>query len=48
MVAYNPKDRPTINEILNSEWLSDLRNANEEKLLYYKKKMIDELNNIKV
>ena len=48
MVAFNPKDRPTINEILNSEWLSDLKDANEEKLLYYKKKMINELNNIKI
>ena len=48
MVAYNPKDRPTINEILNSDWLSDLRNANEEKCLHYKMKMINELNNIKI
>ena len=48
MVAYNPKDRPTINEILNSEWLSDLKNANEEKFLCYKMKMINELNNIKI
>ena len=43
MVEYNPKERIDIDGILNSKWLSDIRNANEEKLKELKSKMINEL-----
>ena len=48
MVAYRPDNRPTIDEILNSEWLSIIRNANEEELNILKNGMINELNNINI
>ena len=43
MVEYNPEERIDIDGILNSKWLSDIRNANEEKLKELKSKMINEL-----
>ena len=48
MVASGPENRPTIDEILNSEWLSVIRNANEEELNILKNGMINELNNINI
>ena len=30
MVAHNPKERPTFEEILNSAWLKDVSNLTEE------------------
>ena len=30
MVAYNPKDRPTIEEVLSSPWLEEINNLNDE------------------
>jgi serine/threonine protein kinase len=47
MIAYNPKDRPSLDEILNSDWLKNIRNASEEELKNIKNKMIEELNNVK-
>ena len=32
MVAYNPNERPTIEEILNSEWMQDIKNLNPEQM----------------
>ena len=43
MVEYNPENRISIDEILKCEWLSDIRDANEEKLKELKLKMINEL-----
>ena len=43
MVSYVPKERPSIDQIINCEWLKDIREANEEKLKYYQTKMINEL-----
>ena len=43
MVEYNPENRISIDEILKCEWLSDIRDANEEKLKELKVKMINEL-----
>ena len=47
MVAYNPKDRPSLDDILNSEWLKNIRNASEDELINIKKGMIEELRNVK-
>ena len=47
MVAYNPKDRPSLDDILNSEWLKNIRNASEDELINIKKVMIEELKNVK-
>ena len=30
MISYKEEKRPNINEILNSQWLSELENMNEE------------------
>ena len=32
MVAYKPNERPSIKEILNSEWMKEIRNMNAEQL----------------
>ena len=48
MVAYRPDNRPTIEEILNGEWLSVVKNANEEELNILKNGMINELNKINI
>ena len=32
MVSYNPKDRPTIEEIFNSEWMKEIREMNDKQL----------------
>ena len=32
MVAFEPKERPTIEEILNSEWMQEINNLNEAQL----------------
>ena len=42
MVAYNPEERPSIIEIRNDAWMSDVNNANEEKLTQLREKMIEE------
>ena len=47
MVAYNPKDRPSLEEILKSDWLKNIRNASEEELKNIKNKMIEELKSVK-
>ena len=44
MVAYNPEDRPTIDEIRNDDFMKDITNENLELLTEVKKKMIKELN----
>ena len=48
MVEYIPENRISIDEILKCEWLSDIRNANEEKLKELKLKMINELKGAKI
>ena len=32
MVSYNPEERPSIEEILNSEWLEEIKNLSEENM----------------
>ena len=43
MVAYNPEERPTIEEIRDDKFMSDIINASEEKLSFLRKKMINEI-----
>ena len=42
MVAYDPTQRPSIEEILNDPFFGELRNPNEDILNYYKAKMVSE------
>ena len=46
MVAYNPEERITINQIFDDPYLERLRNPNEETLAYFKNKVESELGNI--
>lgn len=43
MVAYNPEERPSIEEIRKDEWMLDIYDASEEKLTYLKNKMINQI-----
>jgi len=42
MISYNPKDRPTIKEILESEWMKEIRVLNEEQLKKLEVEIIEE------
>jgi len=46
MVSFNPKERPTIEEIYNDKWLKEIRDLNEEELKAYEKELIDEFKKI--
>ena len=43
MVSYNPKERPTIDQVLNDEWFKDITNLKEEELKKYEQELISEL-----
>lgn len=43
MVAFNPNERPTIEEILNHDWMKDITKLNEEEFKKYEENMIAEL-----
>ena len=43
MVAFNPKERPTIEEILNHEWMKEIIKLNEEEFRQYEENLIKEL-----
>ena len=43
MVSYNPKERPTIEQVLNDEWFKDITNLKEEELKKYEQELISEL-----
>ena len=43
MVAYNPDERPTIEEILKDEFMAGIVNANEEYINFLRQKMINEI-----
>ena len=43
MVAYNPDERPTIEEVRKDEFMVDITNASEEKLSFLRNKMIKEI-----
>ena len=44
MVAYNPSERPTFEDIMNSEWMKEINYANEEYLNQLRDKMKSEMN----
>ena len=43
MVSPNPKNRPTLEQIYNDEWLKEIRDLSEEELVNYEKELIAEL-----
>ena len=43
MVAYDPKERPTIEEIYNDKWMKEIRDLNEKELEKCQKELIKEL-----
>ena len=43
MVSYNPKERPTIEQILNDDWLKDIKNLKEEEFKKYEQELVSEL-----
>ena len=43
MVSFNPKERPTIEEIYNHAWLKDIRNLNDKEWEQYEQEFINEL-----
>ena len=45
MVAYNPKERPIIEEIRKDEFIADIVNSNEEYIDSLREKMINEIEN---
>ena len=44
MVSYNPLERPSLEEIMNSKWMKKFRNVNQEYLDELRYKMISEMN----
>ena len=42
MVDINPKNRPTIEEIFNDEWMKEIINLNENELKTYEQELINE------
>ena len=44
MVSYNPLERPSLDEIMDSEWMKEIKNANEDYLKEIRNKMINEMN----
>lgn len=43
MVSYNPKERPTIEQILNDDWLKEITNLKEEEFKKYEQALVSEL-----
>ena len=43
MVAYDPNERPTIEEIYNDEWMKEIRDLNKKELENCQKELIKEL-----
>ena len=47
MVSYKPSERPSFEEILNSEWMKEIKDASKEYLAVLKDKMISEITLVK-
>ena len=43
MISFNPKDRPDIKQILESAWMKELNDMNQEQLVKLEKEVKDEL-----
>ena len=48
MVSYNPSERPCCDEIIDSEWMKEIKNADEDYMQEIRNKMINEMNIEKV
>ena len=44
MIAYNPSERPSFEDIMNSEWMKEIKDANDDYLKQLRIKMISEMN----
>ena len=44
MVAYDPEEMPSIDDIKKDEWMQDIINADPEQLSILRDKMISEIN----
>ena len=42
MVSFKPKNRPTIEEILNDDWIKEIRELNEDQLKALEKEILEE------
>ena len=45
MVSFEPNERPTIEEILNSEWLHEINNLNQQQILDLENEIKQEFHN---
>ena len=45
MVAFNPAQRPTIDQILNDEWMQEINNLNDEQRVALENEVRQEFNN---
>ena len=43
MVSFNPDERPTIQEILNGEWMKEIINLSEDELKRKRQELTEEL-----
>ena len=43
MVSYNPSKRPCCDEIIDSEWMKEIKNADEDYMQEIRNKMINEM-----
>ena len=48
MVAFNPDERPTIEEILDDDYMKEITKLNEEEYKIYEEELVKELNSRKV
>ena len=45
MVAYDPNERPTIEEILSSQWMNEITNLSQDELNTLEQEIRTELHN---
>ena len=45
LVAFNPNERPTIEEIYNHEWMKEIKDLNEKELREYENDLLNDLKN---
>lgn len=43
MISYNPYEHPSFDEIMNFEWMKDIKNASNDYLKDLRNKMISEM-----
>ena len=45
MVAFNPNERPKLDEILSHQWMQEINNLNSDQLNHLEQELVDELHN---